>query len=111
VTERKNRCLLIALLIFLLIAASWPLRMMGPFGMGPWFMGRGRLGMPLFWIGGLRLVFWGVFVIVLLRLVGPRAAGSAHSIPESALDILKRRYAAGELTREQYEQMRKDVES
>ena len=111
-TERKNRCLLIALLIFLLIAASWPLGMMGPFGMGPWFMGRGRVGMPLFWIGGvIRLVFWGVFVIAVLRLIGPRAGGSARSTPESALDILKRRYAAGDLTREQYEQRRRDVES
>jgi putative membrane protein len=30
--------------------------------------------------------------------------------PETALDILKARYARGEITKEQFEQMRRDVE-
>jgi len=30
--------------------------------------------------------------------------------PESPLDIIKKRYAKGEITREQFEQMKKDLE-
>jgi putative membrane protein len=30
-------------------------------------------------------------------------------MPESPLDILKRRYALGEITKEQFEQMKKDI--
>jgi putative membrane protein len=38
----------------------------------------------------------------------PHDAGGPRA--ESALDILKRRYASGEITREQYQQMRRDIE-
>jgi len=101
--------LVAVLLVLLFVAAFSPLRMMGSFSMRPWIMGGALTGRR---VGGLiRLVSWGVVVVVVLLLVRPRAGGSARSIPESALDILKRRYAAGELTREQYEQMRKDLES
>jgi len=40
---------------------------------------------------------------------GPRWEEGRGSGTESALDILMRRYAAGEITREQYEQMRRDL--
>jgi uncharacterized membrane protein len=38
--------------------------------------------------------------------------GGAHEglWHETPLNLLKRRYAAGQITREQYEQMRKDLE-
>ena len=50
-------------------------------------------------IGGtVVLVTWGV------QQLGPRH----HS--DQPLDVLKRRYARGEITREQFEQMRRDVE-
>lgn len=76
---------------------------------GPWFV---------FPIIGLVLM-----VVVLFVVFGPRGP-LAHfggrggwgeppdrgaSGGESALDILKRRYARGEITREQFEQMRRDV--
>jgi putative membrane protein len=84
---------------------------MPPYGwsFGPWF---------IFPIIGLVLM-----VVVLFLVFGPRGpfarfsgrsgwAGPSDrsaSGSESALDILKRRYANGEITREQFEQMRRDV--
>ncbi len=76
---------------------------------GPWY---------LFPIIGLVLM-----VVMLFLVFGPRGpfayfsgrrewGGPSDHDPrqENALDILKRRYAGGEITREQFEQMRRDVE-
>jgi putative membrane protein len=59
----------------------------------------------------LFLVFWprGPFAHF-----GPRGSwggpsGGSATAGESALDILKRRYARGEITREQFDQIRRDV--
>ncbi len=69
------------------------------------------------WLWGLvTLVFWLLILagIVLLVLWGIRAyrrweATSSGAGTSRALEILKERYARGELTREQYEQMRRDI--
>ncbi len=37
--------------------------------------------------------------------------GMSRRSGESAMDILKRRYAQGEITKEEYEQMRRDLEA
>lgn len=76
--------------------------------MGPWMMdgwgGGGWWGLLSFVfmalvIGGTALlVIWGV------RQTGPQSGGN------TPLDILKSRYARGEITREQFEQMRRDLE-
>ena len=56
------------------------------------------------------LLFWVLFIsaIVLFVSLVTRSAGWAakHRTP---LDILKRRYARGEITREQYERMKDDL--
>ena len=48
------------------------------------------------------LLIWGV--MRLLRRLG-------ESRGDSALEVLRRRYAAGEITKEQLDQMRKDLEN
>lgn len=60
--------------------------------------------------GLLMLVFWGAIIAGIVWLV--REVGHKDSVPREAtpLDVLKRRYAAGEITREQYEQMKQDLE-
>lgn len=67
---------------------------LGGFGMGLF----GGVFMLLFWIAVILLVVWAV------RGIFPSPALSEH---ESAVKILKRRYAAGEINQAEYEQARK----
>ena len=82
----------------------------GPFGPGM-MRGHGWMwGLGMGFGGLVRLAFWGVViigVILLVRSVGGAQGGLWHETP---LNLLKRRYAAGQISREQYEQMRKDLE-
>jgi putative membrane protein len=69
--------------------------MMGGYGM---MAGMGWLGvllMALFWVGVILLVVWG------LSNVFPR---QRQAIEPDAAEILKRRYARGEISREEYMQ-------
>lgn len=74
-----------------------------------WHMydGMGWNGMG--WGGGLHmLIFFGLFVLVGIMIVRWAARpGCGH---DSALEILKRRYASGELSKEQFETMKKDIQ-
>lgn len=79
--------------------------MMGDWGSGwGWGMGFGWIFMILFWA----LLILGV--AALARWVFPTAC-SANGRGRRPLEILKERYARGEITGEQYAQMRRNVES
>ncbi len=69
--------------------------MMGGYGMMAGMGWLGLLLMALFWIGVILLVVWG------LSNAFPRQRQSAE--PDAA-EILKRRYARGEISREEYMQ-------
>jgi len=74
-------------------------------------MWNGFEGMGWGWIGlGMvhMLLFWIIVILGIVALVRWLAAGSPGEQPR-ALDILKTRYAKGEITREQFEQMKRDV--
>ena len=84
---------------------------MGPGMMRPGTMPGGGWGWGLgMGIGGLAmLAFWGALIVGVFLLV--RGLGGGHRRWEdSPMEVLKRRYAKGEITREEYEQMRKDLE-
>lgn len=74
---------------------------MGNYGNG-WSMGFGML------------LFWGV-LIVGLAVLGKYLWGSGiredHVREKTALDLLKERYARGEIEREEFEQKRRDLKS
>jgi putative membrane protein len=67
--------------------------------MGPWGGG------VLMWL--LLLILVGVLIYILVRGLGPGGFGQAPR--ETALDILKKRYARGEITKEQFDEMKKDL--
>jgi putative membrane protein len=71
------------------------------FGGGWWMLGGGIL-MVLFWAALTGLVIWGV-----IRLT--RHTGSNATTKQSPFDIAKERYAKGEINKEQYEQIKKDL--
>ncbi|MBM3149156.1 MAG: SHOCT domain-containing protein [Chloroflexi bacterium] len=73
--------------------------MMGGFGWG-WFM---PIGMILFW----GLVIWGIVALV-RGVATPGSSGSSREL-DSALEVLKRRYARGEISKEEFEEKRKDL--
>ncbi len=74
--------------------------MMGGFGWW-WFM---PIFMILFWV----LVIWAV--VALVRGVSrPSDSDSGSSRPDSALEVLKRRYARGDISREEYEEKKRDL--
>ncbi|MDT3698956.1 MAG: SHOCT domain-containing protein [Thermincola sp.] len=87
--------------------------------MGPWFYGAGGSG----WFGmGLgmvfQLLFWILIIYVVVRLVRGGSVGRATddgslnftaNNRSSAKEILKQRYAKGEITREQFKEMLDDI--
>ena len=78
----------------------------GPGGWGP-MMHYG------FGYGGMFM--WIIFLIVIGLLIyfivqSQKTKGQTPTQNESPLDILKRRYAKGEIAREEYERMKKDLE-
>ena len=53
------------------------------------------------------VVFWGFVIWLFARVLG--RSDSRESREDTALEILKRRYARGEITKEEYEDMRRDI--
>jgi putative membrane protein len=80
---------------------SWG--MMGPGMMGGFGWG---LFMPVFMILFWGLIIWGVVALV-RGLTGPK--GSDLPGEDSALAILKKRYAQGDISREEYQEKKKEL--
>jgi putative membrane protein len=66
-------------------------------GMGWWML-----------FGSVWFVFlWVAMIWLIARLMGPRDEGRGRE--DSAIEIARRRYARGEITREEFEQIRRDL--
>ena len=61
-----------------------------------------------FWGGGpFMIVFWVVTIFVVVSLI--KAIFKGKTRQESALDILKKRYATSEITKEEFTLMKRDI--
>ena len=75
------------------------------YGMGPGMMWG---GWGIGWI--FMIVFWGLIALGLILLVRWLIGMTKGAkIEETALDILKKRYARGEIGREEFEEKKKDL--
>ena len=54
-------------------------------------------------------VFWILIVIGVVYFVRSLAGGKEKGVQESPLDILKRRYARGDIDRDTFERMKKEL--
>ena len=67
------------------------------------------------WIGWLFwLIILGVIVWAVIKISGnARRSGPSHDLSqsESPMDILKKRYARGEISKEEFEQMKRDIQN
>lgn len=110
--QQRNTWILVGVVVLVVLVLGI---LVGSMMMGPGMMGWGGYGwgwwgilmgiaMLLFWVLVIGGIAW--LVISLLRQGQPAVSTGGGR----ALDILQERYAKGEITREQYEQMRRDLE-
>ncbi len=72
-------------------------------GIMGWDMGIWMVFNLAFWILVIAGIVW------LLIWVGQRAAGAGSRAEESALEILNKRYARGEISKAEYEEKKRDL--
>ena len=80
--------------------------------MSRWMMGGWGIG----WFGMIfMIVFWGLIIVglvLLIRWLIQNTSGKTHAgggTGSKAMDILKERYAKGEINRDEFESMKKDL--
>ena len=73
---------------------------------GHWgYPGWGMMGLGII----LMILFWGVIIGLVVWGVRHYRRNNCQASGNSALDIVKARYARGEINREQFEQIKKDL--
>ena len=117
---KRRRPKIIASLILIpavSVMASWKLALaqsgrydnwhMGPDMMGAWGMGWfGGIFMILFWI----LILVGLVFVIKWLIQSTSHGHSNASSANRAIEILKERYARGDIDKTQYESMKRDLE-
>ncbi len=112
------KCLVLRLAVFLPLAGESEAFAQQRGGDGPWEMGPGMMwGWGTGWFGGIFMILFWVLVIVglvfLIKWLIQTTKGGASTVQGSsrAIDILKERYAKGEITKEEFETIKRDLQS
>ena len=87
--------------VWVLVAVAL-LFLFGSFGMG----GYGMMGFGMGFGFILMLLFWGALIWLVVTLISTSQSGKKEEYP---LNILKKRYASGEISKKQYEEMKKEL--
>lgn len=80
----------------------------GPYSNGPWGM-HGMWGLWGLGMGLMMLLFWVVVIAALVYGIRWLATEGRAPQRETPLEIARRRYASGEITREQFESLKQDL--
>jgi len=81
---------------------------------GGWGMGPGMMGWGMGWLGMvMMLAFWALVIVALVVLIKWLAQASKGTTPgtrgSQPLEILKERYARGEIDKEEFEAKKRDL--
>ena len=93
--ENKNMLIWIAVVVALLL-------LVGSFGMGSYGMMGFGMGFGFIFM----LLFLGALIWLIVTLINATQSGKKEEDPSN---ILKKRYASGEITKKQYEEMKKEL--
>jgi putative membrane protein len=96
--QNKNAWIAVFVAVALII-------LFGSFGMGGY--GMMGFGMGFGWV--FMLLFWGVVIWLVYTLINAAQTKTQENKQDNAVEILKKRYAKGEITKKQYEEMRKEL--
>jgi len=97
---------LVAVGVSIAAAVQGPAYGMEPYGYYyPWHSGLWLAAMVLWMV-----LFWALVIGGIVWLISTLRPREVAGGPEEPLEILRRRYARGEITREQYEEMRRDLQ-
>ncbi|MCG2751422.1 MAG: SHOCT domain-containing protein [Desulfobacteraceae bacterium] len=104
----KKSGFVFTLLLSILFCAGCPHTMMDG-SMGTWGhnIGYGGYGGIFMWL------FWIIIIVIIAYLIFNRTKGSGNgflTLGETPLEILKKRYAKGDIQKEEFERMKKELE-
>ena len=88
--------------VWIFIAVIVALFFIGSFGMG----GYGMVGFGMGFGFIFMLLFWGLIIWLIVTLIN---ASQSNKNGSDSLTILKKRYASGEITKKQFEEIKKEI--